>query len=80
MEQWGIVTSLATRAQRANSRAIYAANARASRATRIAPALDRQIAALEATRARATSDAGVWKLPRGEEYYAWALRAGTTTT
>ena len=26
-----------------------------------------------------TSDAGVWKLPRGDEYYAWALRAGTTT-
>ena len=27
----------------------------------------------------ATGDAGVWKLPRGDEYYAWALRAGTTT-
>ena len=25
------------------------------------------------------SDAGVWKLPHGDEYYAWALRAGTTT-
>ena len=46
---------------------------------KIAPALDRQIAELEAHRRRATSDAGVWKLPRGDEYYAWALRAGTTT-
>jgi uncharacterized protein (DUF885 family) len=46
---------------------------------KIAPALDRQIAELEAHRRQATSDAGVWKLPRGDEYYAWALRAGTTT-
>ena len=48
-------------------------------AERIAPALDRQTEELLAHRRRATSDAGVWKLPRGDEYYAWALRAGTTT-
>jgi uncharacterized protein (DUF885 family) len=46
----------------------------------IAPALDRQIAELERHRAVARGDAGVWKLPRGDAYYAWALRAATTTT
>jgi uncharacterized protein (DUF885 family) len=48
-------------------------------ADKIAPALTRQINELETHRRRATGDAGVWKLPRGDEYYAWALRAGTTT-
>ena len=46
---------------------------------KIAPALDRQIAELEAHRERATADAGVWKLPQGDAYYAWTLRAATTT-
>jgi uncharacterized protein (DUF885 family) len=45
----------------------------------VLPAQGRQLAELEAHRRRATSDAGVWKLPRGDEYYAWALRAATTT-
>ena len=49
-------------------------------AKKIAPALDRQIAEIEAQRKRATADAGVWKLPQGEAYYAWTLRAATTTT
>jgi len=56
----------------------------ASQAAKIAessirPALDAQFAELQAHRARATSDAGVWKLPQGDAYYAWALRAATTT-
>lgn len=46
----------------------------------VVPALDRQIAELERHRARATSDAGVWKFKGGDAYYAWALSAGTTTT
>jgi uncharacterized protein (DUF885 family) len=57
----------------------YAAKATKIATDKIAPALDRQIAELEVHRKRATSDAGVWKLPRGDEYYAWTLRAGTTT-
>jgi len=48
-------------------------------ADKIAPALDLQITELEAHRKRATADAGVWKLPDGEAYYAWNLRASTTT-
>ncbi len=46
--------------------------------TRIAPALDRQMAALRAIAPRATGIAGVWRLPDGEAYYAAALRANTT--
>ena len=76
-EQWGIVTSIATRS--AQLPGDYGARAARLARERIAPALDRQIAALEAERPRATSDAGVWRLPDGEAYYAWALRAGTTT-
>lgn len=49
-------------------------------AERVVPAMDRQIAELERQRAQATGDAGVWKLPEGDAYYAWALKAGTTTT
>ncbi|QGZ95563.1 DUF885 domain-containing protein [Terricaulis silvestris] len=77
VEDWGVVTSLATRS--ANLGGDFARRAALLASERIAPALDRQIAALEMQRSRTSSDAGVWKLPRGDEYYAWALRAGTTT-
>ena len=57
----------------------YAAKATRVAEDKILPALDRQIAALAGLRKAATDDAGVWKLPDGEAYYAWALRAGTTS-
>lgn len=38
------------------------------------------IASLEAASRVATSDGGVWRLPQGKEYYAWAVRRNTTTT
>ena len=75
---WSIVTSLAKRTK--GMAGDYAAKAAKIATDKVAPALDRQIAELEAHRKRATSDAGVWKLPRGDEYYAWALKAATTTT
>jgi uncharacterized protein (DUF885 family) len=74
---WPLVTSLGRRTTSMSGD--YAARAAKLAAERIAPALDRQTEELLAHRRRATSDAGVWKLPRGDEYYAWALRAGTTT-
>ncbi|WP_277980263.1 DUF885 domain-containing protein [Sphingomonas phyllosphaerae] len=46
--------------------------------TSIAPALDRQAAALAALAPRAVDTAGVWRLPDGEAYYAAACRANTT--
>lgn len=45
----------------------------------VAPALARQLAEFEAQRPRASDKAGLWAQPRGEEFYAWALRASTTT-
>ena len=74
---WPLVTSLGRRTTSMSSD--YPTRAAKIAAERIAPALDRQTEELLAHRRRATSDAGVWKLPRGDEYYAWALRAGTTT-
>ena len=74
---WSLVTSLGKRT--ASMSGDYAARAAKLARERVAPALDRQIEELLAHRRRATSDAGVWKLPRGDEYYAWTLRAGTTT-
>jgi uncharacterized protein (DUF885 family) len=46
----------------------------------VAPALERQIVELEAQRAVATNDAGIWARPHGDEFYHWALKASTTTT
>ena len=45
---------------------------------RIAPALDRQIAALTALQPQASDIAGVWRLPDGDAYYAAAARSNTT--
>ncbi|GAA0763108.1 DUF885 family protein [Erythrobacter ramosus] len=45
----------------------------------IVPALERQLAELKTQRASAKDSAGVWAQPMGEEYYAWALGASTTT-
>ena len=75
--EWSLVTSLAQRTK--NMKGDYAAKATKIAKDKIAPALQRQLAELESHRKRATSDAGVWKLPRGDEYYAWVLSAGTTT-
>ena len=58
----------------------WAERARTIAAQEIAPALERQIAELQAQRAVATNDAGMWARPHGEEYYRWALKASTTTS
>ena len=75
--EWGLVAGLARKAK--DIPGDHARRAAAIVEGQIAPALDRQIAELTAHRAKATSDAGAWKLPDGEAYYAWALRAGTTS-
>ncbi len=46
----------------------------------IAPALERQLEELKTQRAEADSDPGMWSQPQGEEYYAWATSASTTTS
>jgi uncharacterized protein (DUF885 family) len=45
----------------------------------VAAALERQLAELKAQRPRATMDPGLWARPGGDEWYAWGLRASTTT-
>ncbi|MEW6577005.1 MAG: DUF885 domain-containing protein [Pseudomonadota bacterium] len=45
----------------------------------VAPALERQLAELKVQLPKANMDAGMWARPRGDEFYAWALRASTTT-
>ncbi len=75
---WDLVTSVANRT--AGMKGDFGQRAFDICTAVVAPALDRQIAELERHRARATSDAGVWKFPDGDAYYAWALHAGTTTT
>ena len=45
----------------------------------IAEALSRQLEELKAERRVATSAPGISARPRGEEFYAWALRSSTTT-
>ena len=74
----GLVDSLATRAK--DIPGDWDARARAIAAGKIVPALTRQIAELTAQRARAGTNAGVWALPHGDDYYRWALKASTTTT
>lgn len=65
--------------------ALAEAKSAAPQAARIAqrgivPALQRQLAELRTQRAAAKDSAGIWAQPMGEEYYAWALRASTTTS
>ena len=75
-----MATSLVGKAKSAGLAGDYGAQAAKIVAGEIFPALDRQIAAVEAARAKATSEAGVWKLKDGAAYYADAVQASTTTT
>jgi uncharacterized protein (DUF885 family) len=75
--EWGLVTSLARRSSAMAGG--YGERARSLAERLVAPAMDRQISELQRQRGRADSRAGAWKLPDGERWYAWALRAGTTT-
>jgi len=76
--QQRIVTSLTSRAGK-KGLGDYAAQATKITADKILPALNRQVAALQALKSKATADAGVWKFKDGEAYYAWLLKVGTTT-
>jgi uncharacterized protein (DUF885 family) len=57
----------------------YGERAAGVMAADVKPALERQIAALEALRSEAVHDASVRRLPQGEAFYAHALRHWTTT-
>ncbi len=61
-------------------RAGFANRAEAIVRDEILPAYARQVEALRQIRVNAVHDAGCWRLPQGEERYATALKAQTTTS
>ncbi|MDT9600686.1 DUF885 domain-containing protein [Sphingosinicella rhizophila] len=77
--QSGMVTSLAMRAKAKGIPGDWAARAATILDKQVYPALARQADLFRSIQARAPHDAGVWRLPEGEAYYAYALRYATTT-
>ncbi len=73
----GLTTNLAKKTKDISGD--WAARCAAIVRDRIYPAMRRQAGELGAVRPKATHDAGVWRLPKGDEYYAYALRYATTT-
>jgi uncharacterized protein (DUF885 family) len=72
------VTALAAKLKAAGLPDARVAQATKIMAEKVFPALDRQRALVTELRGRATHDAGVWRLPDGEAYYAAAVEAATT--
>jgi uncharacterized protein (DUF885 family) len=77
-EQTVAVVAFTAKLAAAGLPAERAARARALMAEKVFPALDRQRALVTELRARATHDAGCWRLPDGDTYYAAAAEAATT--
>ena len=75
----GMVDSLVSRTAAAKIPGDWGARAGKIVQGPVAAALESQLAELKAQRPRATMDAGMWARPHGDEFYAWALRASTTT-
>lgn len=75
--QSGLAQSLVNRTQTIPGD--WGARAQTIVAGNVVPALQRQLAELKKQRGKATSEAGIWSRPRGDEWYAWGLRASTTT-
>ena len=74
-----LVGSITRRAKAAGLTGDYESRASKIYEDAVQPALARQIALTKGLRAKATHDAGVWRLPKGEEYYAQSLQQATTT-
>ena len=74
-----LVTSIARRTKVKGIAGDWETKATAIYNEKIGPALDRLIARTKAMRAAAVHDAGIWRLPRGDAFYAEALRFSTTT-
>ncbi len=74
-----LVSSVVRRAKEKDIAGNYAGDAARIVAEKIYPALDRQMATLKGLQPKAVHDAGVWRLPNGEEYYKDSLVAWATT-
>ena len=74
-----IVKSLVRRTGENKIEGDWANQAAGLYAEKVRPALARQAALLESLRANATHDAGCWRLPDGDAYYATSLKQYTTS-
>jgi uncharacterized protein (DUF885 family) len=75
-----LTTSVARRAKEKNIPGDYQAMAEKIVSDKVYPALDRQIALVKEMQTKATPDAGVWKLPKGDLFYQDALISWTTSS
>jgi uncharacterized protein (DUF885 family) len=78
-EKANLVQSLVRRGKEKHIQGDYADVAARIYTGKVQPALDRQIALLAGLRPHAVHDAGVARLPQGEEYYRLSLQNWTTT-
>lgn len=74
-----LVQSVARRTKEKGIAGDYAGQAERLYAEKVRPALARQAALLESWRPKASHDAGVWRLPKGDEYYLTSLENYTTS-
>lgn len=74
-----MVLSLVSRAQARGLPGPWRARAARIVEREVYPALTRQADLLKAALDSAPADAGVWRLPQGDAYYRYAVRAATTT-
>lgn len=75
----GLVESIVRRTTEQNIAGDWGPRAEEIVRKRVAPALEKQITAMKAQQPKATNDAGMSARPGGDAFYAWALRASTTT-
>lgn len=78
-EENDLAAVLARRTQAANLQGDWRGRAGRIVEREVYPALQRQADLLLAALPDASSEAGVWRLPDGEAYYSYAVRAATTT-
>jgi uncharacterized protein (DUF885 family) len=74
-----IVKSLVRRTAEKKIEGDWATQGAGLYAEKIRPALERQMALMESLRAKAVHDAGCWRLPDGDAYYATSLKQYTTS-
>jgi uncharacterized protein (DUF885 family) len=74
-----LVQSVVRRAREKNIPGDWEARATKIYTDKVQPALDRQIALATEMRAKATHDAGIWKIKDGDAFYAMSLEQSTTT-
>jgi uncharacterized protein (DUF885 family) len=78
-EESPLTASVVRRTREKNIPGDYAQAASRVVQDKIYPALERQIAFVTGMQKKATHDAGVWRLPDGDAYYAASLLAWTTS-